>query len=287
MSPSLGRIVLLLPACWALIGCASLKTAGKSPLGRVQMSPDSVVLEIFFVRFPFGDPGVNRQLWQEVDEQHFPAELRRRLSRNGFRVGLLSGQLPLSLSKLLELEDKPVPTGDAEQTKLDDLESPPRCLRRRLQIRTGRRSEIVTSGVYDQLPVLICEPGQLWGQTYSQAQALLAVKALPERDGRVRLELVPELHHDQARQRWVGSQGTLRLEAGRPRRVFDEMGISATLVPGSMLILSSLPERRGSLGHHFFTEQGGQLEQKLLVVRLAQTKHDDLFAPLELSRLEE
>ena len=33
------------------------------------MSPDSVVLEMFFVRFPFGDPAVNDKLWESVDEQ--------------------------------------------------------------------------------------------------------------------------------------------------------------------------------------------------------------------------
>jgi hypothetical protein len=91
--------------------------------------------------------------------------------------------------------------------------------------------------------------------------------------------LVPELHHDQTRQRWVGKQGMLRLETSRPRRVFDDMAISATLSPGAMLVMTSLPNRPGSLGHHFFTEKNDQLEQKLLVIRLAQTQHDDLFSP--------
>ena len=79
----------------------------------------------------------------------------------------------------------------------------------------------------------------------------------------------------------------LRLEAGRPRRAFDEMTISATLSPGSMLLLSSVPRLPGSLGHHFFTEDNGRLEQKLLVLRLAQTQHDELFTPPEVLQLPE
>ena len=62
---------------------------------------------------------------------------------------------------------------------------------------------------------------------------------------------------------------------------------SATLPPGAMLVLGSLSSRPGSLGHHFFTENDGRLEQKLLVVRLAQTQHDDLFDPAEPLKLEE
>ena len=78
------------------------------------MSPDSVVLEIFFIRFPFGDTAVNEKLWEEIDEQQFSPELRERLARNGFRVGLISGQIPIELSKLLELSDKPIPTGEPQ-----------------------------------------------------------------------------------------------------------------------------------------------------------------------------
>ena len=40
----------------------------------------------------------------------------------------------------------------------------------------------------------------------------------------------------------------------------------------------SLPDRPGSLGHYFFTEQTkGAMEQKLLLIRVAQTQHNDVF----------
>ena len=79
----------------------------------------------------------------------------------------------------------------------------------------------------------------------------------------------------------------LRLETGRPRKVYDDMTMTANLQPGSMLILSSLSNRPGSLGHYFFTQNDARLEQKLLVVRLAQTQHDGLFSPPEPLKLEE
>ena len=285
--PSGRRQIVLLLAVLAIAGCNTPLRKGKSPLMPAQMSSDSVVLDMFFVRFPFGDPAVNDKLWEEIDEQQFSPELRERLARNGFRVGLVSGPMPVELSKLLQLNDKPAPTQEIEDAKIDNLEAQPRVVRRHLQLRAGQRSEIIASGVYAQLPVLIWESGQVCGQTYNQARGIFAVTSFPQPDGRVRLELAPELHHGQARQRWVGSQGILRLEAGQPRQTFDDMTITADIAPGAMLMLSSLPNRPGSLGHHFFTESDGRLEQKLLIVRLSQTQHDGLFNPPEPLKLEE
>jgi hypothetical protein len=280
------RIVLLLTLL-ALTGCTSLHQ-GKSPLLPSQMSPDSVVLDMFFVRFPFGDPTVNEKLWQEIDEQQFSPDLRERLARNGFRAGIISGQMPTELSKLMELGDKPAPTGQIEGTMMSDMDAPPRVVRRHLQIRAGQRSEIITSPVYPELTVLLSKPGQLSGQPYQQAQGIFAVKTFPQPDGRTRLELVPELHHDQPRPRWdVDNQGVWKLDSGRPRETYTDMSMAADLSPGAMLILSSLPNRPGSLGHHFFTDNEGRLEQRLLIVRLSQTQRDGLFEPPETLRLEE
>ena len=47
------------------------------------------------------------------------------------------------------------------------------------------------------------------------------------------------------------------------------MTIAADLRCGAMLIVSSLPNRPGSLGYYFLTSNDGRLEQRLLIVRLA------------------
>jgi hypothetical protein len=281
MLPLPGRTVLVIVAALALSGCKPLATPpGKSPLQPSQMSPDSVAVEIYFVRFPLGDADANVKLWNEIDEQHFPAELRQRLAKNGFRVGLIGGQVPEVLVKLMDLKDKPPPGNDVQQQTVADLEAARSPQARHLQMRAGHRSEIVASGVYEHLPVLVSEGGELRGQTYTQAQGILAMKAYPQSDGRVRLELVPELHHDQPRRRFVGEQAMMRLDTDRPKRIFDELTIPAVLSPGTMLVLGSLPNRSGSLGHDFFTEgEDNHLVQKLLVLRLCQTQHDDLIAP--------
>jgi hypothetical protein len=287
MRPDRRHLGLLL-AVLAVTGCATpLVEKAKSPLLPARMSLDSVVLEMFFVRFPFGDPTVNDKLWEQIDEQQFAPAVRERLARNGFRAGLITGPMPIELSQLLQLENKPALDQHLEDTKVDDLANEPRVVRRHQQLPPGQRSEIIASGVYPQLPVLMAESGQLCGQTYNQAQGLFAVKWATRPDGRVRLEMVPELHYDQPRQRWVGDQGVWRLEAGRPKRAFADMTLTADLPPGAMLVLSSLPSRRGSLGHYFFTEEKDRLEQKLLIIRLSQTQRDGLFSPPEKAKTAE
>ena len=282
-----GRRQIVLLAVLAIAGCNTPLRQGKSPLMPARMSPDSVVLDTFFVRFPFGDEAANERLWEQVDEQAFAPELRERLARNGFRVGLVTGQVPLELSQLMQLSDKPASDSQTEDAGIGDLEVQPRVVRRHLQLPAGQRGEILASGVYEQLPVLMCESGQLCGQTYNQAQGIFSVKSLPQPDGRVRLELTPELHHGQSRQRWVPGQGRLLLDTSRPKEVYDKMSLASDLDPGTMLVLGSLSNRPGSLGHHFFTENDGRLEQKLLIVRLTQTQHDGLFDPPEPLRIAE
>jgi len=272
------RFGLVGAAVLVAVGCAPIKPAGKSPLAPARMSADSVALDIFFVRIPYGLEEANGPLWNEIDEQHFPADVRRRLAQNGFRIGLVGDGLPSRLCHLLELKDKPRPAVDANETVLTDLESEPRVTRRHLQLRANQRSEIIASEIYDQLPVLTCESGDVCGRSYPKAQGLLTVKSHPEPDGRVRLELTPELQYGEMRQRYVGGYGALRLEAGRSCRTFDNLAVHATLAPGNMIVVSCLPDRVGSLGHHFFTHPvSGRLEQKLLIVRLSQTQHDDLL----------
>ena len=237
-----GRIASVIVAALILSGCAGTPTVkGRSPLQPSQMSADSVAMEIVFVRFPLNDPDANGKLWDQVDEQYFPAELRQRLAKNGLRAGLIGDQVPAELAKLLESKDKSPPGGQVQLASAAELEASVHPMARHLQMRAGHRNEIVASGIYDNMPVLASESGELGGQSYLQAQCILAAKAFPQADGRVRLELVPELHHDQPRRRFVGEQAMMRLDTARPKRTFDDLTIPAMLAPGTMMILAVCP----------------------------------------------
>jgi len=263
----------------------------KTPLLQPRMSPDSVVLDMFFVRFPFGDEEANGPLWDEIDELHFPSDLRRELSRRGFRVGVIGAQIPATLARLLDLTEKPPPTKQVPETSLEDLDEAPTVTRRHKQLRAGKPCEIQVSEVYEELPVVTSSGGQICGRSYQGAQAILVIKAFPEPANRVRLEISPQIQYGQPKPQYVGANGTLRLEVARACHVFNELVMSAGLAPGEMVVLGSTGCRPGSLGHYFFNQEtAGRQDQKLLIVRLSQVQHDDLFDPqsvLPLETLEE
>jgi hypothetical protein len=281
----LGWIIALLPALLAIAGCTKPLIKGHSPLAPARMSPDSCVLDVFFVRAPFGDARANEELWRELDEQVLAADLRERLMRNGFRVGVVDGQIPVVLSELMELGDKTAPSDEIKGSNITELDSKSTVARQHMQLNPGRTGEIMVSGLYEQLPVLLADSHSLGGDTYNQAQAVYNLKAFPTPDGRVRLDLTPEVQHDQPRQRRIEDQGVLRFDFNKPKRVFDDLAITAKLSPGGMLVLTSLPNLPGSLGHYFFTETEteGRLHQKLLIIRLSQTQCDGLFVAPEES----
>jgi hypothetical protein len=245
-----------------------------SPLSAAAPSADSVSLEIFFAKAPLGDASINGPLWNEIDEQRLPAETRRRLAQYGIRAGVVGSHVPEALVKLLSLTDKPKPATD-EPTPVK-FEDEANVTKRLLQTRNGKRNEIVCSGTYDRLPLLQVENEQIGGKTYHLADGRFALKSHAQTSSRVELELVPEVHHGEQQPRWVGADGVLRLDPGKPREVFDDLRTRVPLAPGEMLVMTNLPEHPGSLGHYFFTQPTSERPcQKLLVIRVAGTADDE------------
>jgi hypothetical protein len=271
---------LLCAALPLALGCAPLEltSAAKTPLAQPKMSPGTAVLDIYFVRFPFGDVDANGALWDEIDEQRLPPELRQRLADNGFRVGVVGSHVPDRLVKLMDLHETAT---TAPETTAATFAAQPKVVVRHLQAGAGAREEIACHQAESMTPLLVGDDSGLQGKTFSNGQGIFAMRMHPQRDGAVRIELTPEVQYGEPESRFVaGGAGAaeFRLEAGRPKEVFDSMSFEASLGPGEMLALTSLPERSASLGHHFFVETAnGATEQKLLIIRVAQTQHDPLF----------
>ncbi len=251
------------------------KSPATSPLAPIDLSSDGADLELVFVRFPLGDPELCEKLWHDIDEQSVPAAVRRELATNGLRCGLIGGTLPPVLAqRIAAVEDQSTPESAAAK-----YQNEPPVRRWRLQAHRGRPGKIITSQVYDQLSLLTNDDGQVRGQTYPHAQGLLSIAVDPQADGRVNLSLTPELEYGDSRQTWTGQDGVFRLQSGKPLKTFDKLRLDVALASDQILVLTSLPQRSGSLGHYLFTEpRAGHIDQKLLLVRLAKTKFDDLFA---------
>ncbi len=271
-------IALLLAAIACLGGCAlwSEKPSEPSSLPATKMAPDTVVLEIAFVRVTGETLARQEELWREIDEQQLPAEVRRRLRENGLRAGIVGSQMPVLLRKLLEERADPL------AVKGPGIGDDITASQRQLQSRAGKRGVILAGSPQEKMAVLIREDGRLIGDDLKQAQCLFALKTFPGGDGRVRLELVPEIEHGEVRQRWVGADGAFRVEAAKDQKIIDMLRLEPTISPGEVLVLTCVPEPLG-LGKQFFAA-GAAGEQKLLMIRLAQTQYDDVFAPEKLAK---
>ena len=258
-------------------GCRLMEpqSSGKSPLLPLTAMSETVKLEVFFARFPAGDTALNSALWNEIDEQAFPPERRRELAENGLRAGLIGSHVPVEMARLLTLTDAPQKPAE-EQTV--NLEQEPAVTMRLLAVRPNRRSEVIASQIYDELSLLTREDDRIVGRTYSKAEGRFALRASVQADGRVQIELLPELHYGEQQQRWNAVDGVIRLEAARPKRVFEQLKLKAPIAPGQMLVVTCQPDRPGSLGYQFFTEpKADSLLQKILIIRLAQAGSDPSF----------
>lgn len=234
------------------------------------MSPDTVVLEMAFLDLADQD-----ELWKEVDEQHLPVDLRRRLTEQGLRGGVIGTQLPGWINERLELQKKTVDIDEKTNTAIvGDQQS-----QRRLQCRSDHPREIEVGARREELTVHAAGGEQASERTLRDAQCRLSIVSQPQGDGRVRLRVTPEIAHGPPRHRWVGSDGAFRVELSQDCERYDELTIPAVLSPGQTLILGAGREP-GGLGEQFFCEEGRSADrQRVLLLRLAQTQFDDLFCP--------
>lgn len=278
------RATIALCAAAALAGCSSWQqTAPKeqSLLKPISAADDGVQLEIISIRFPFGDEELNDSIWNDIDEQQLPLPVRQKLAEAGLRAGVIGGQLPAALAQRMAAAEQGPANAIAAAAR---LEQTPPVSHQQMQLHSGWHGEIISSGIYPELPLLTREDGRLSGQTYTAAQGILQAKAEAIGDRRIRLSIVPELQSGQARQQWTVEDGRLVGQQGKSKRIFDHLAFEATLAPQEMLVLTSLPQRSGTLGHYLFTEpHDDQLQQKLLIVRLAESRHSDLFLPLDVA----
>jgi len=264
----------------AHVGCTQIAPIKKLPLSVPSLAKNSVVLDVLFVRFPAGDAELNGPVWQEIDELHFSNDARRRLASNGLRAGVISGPLPLKIEALLKLTDKP--TAEPEEGREIEVEHTPVVKQRQLRVQAGRRSNIITMGETERVPemslLLRGDDGQVKGRTFRDVMGLFALRAFPQGDGGVRLEFLPELEHGAAQKRFVPGDGMFKVEFGPPHEVIEDLKLSAVLTTGQFLAVTCVPERSGSLGYRFFTEEKGDAAmQKMLLIRLVHCEIDDRF----------
>lgn len=242
-----------------------------SVISAAKPAQRTMQLEVLFIRCAADDPLLHDGIWDHVDEQAIDGPRRRALNANGLRVGVIGSQLPPAFAERL-----------ATSTDAGDLaggDSP--GTRRRLQLLPGRGSELVTATRLPSLVLLEQRDGSVRGGTYHDATTQLALDAHPAADGRVRLELVPEIKHGPVEKSWAGEDGMFRLETGQRRHRLEYLGVDVTLPLDGMLLIGPAGEPSSSLGDGLLREQGEGGTVRLLVLRPLGRSLDPVFAGAE------
>jgi len=270
-------------ACVCLLacgpGCLSLtaaRDARPAPVGTdtaaTKPAPRTIAVELIFARFEEHDATCRDELWQEVDEQAIDDALRRRLAANGLRVGIVTGDLPPQFAERI-LPDRAAPTTTSDMAA---AESP--LTHRLLRLLPGRRSEILAATGIADLVLLETGDGQVRGGTFRDATGLFELKVRPAADGRVRIELVPEIKHGPLERSWVGEDGMFRMEAGQRRHRRDDLALGVELREGGLLIVGCAGEKGATLGDALLRDQGGNRSTvRLLAIRPLGSAVDPMF----------
>ena len=243
-------------------GCANSPTVARNnPLLErlrpkpITPGPNDVVIEVVYLERPFADQLMNHEAWASADDQHLPLAVLRDLEERGFRVGLLGGQLPDVLGKLLEEQDLEPFNGQ------------------RMQLPQGTPTQIFTSGRYNLWPGRISHELGEGAQPYRNAVGSLRVLPKIQRDGSVELSLRPEIQYGQARRQYVPDHmltGPLNwtIRIARPAHSFETMRFSLALRPDQTALIGCVPDQPESLGARFFSRwQDGRRIQRLLLIR--------------------
>ena len=251
-------------------GCALFPTgqigestrAKRLSLPPIQTSEDAIQLEVFFVDRPAEDPLLGSALWREVDQiAAIPAETREILTQNGFQVGHAGSSPPQAVQSLLGLV--------ADINYSDRTTNKPMTgLRKRLP--PGVETEIQASNPIEKCQIKIVEGQRSRAVDFEQVRCMFRLKSARLRDGWIRIDFQPEIHHGELRVRHTPTDDGWAYQNRQEVDARLTQQFSLTMNVGEMAIITAASDHPDSMGDWFFRHQdNGERKQRLLIVRIA------------------
>ncbi|MCH2180764.1 MAG: hypothetical protein MK108_02045 [Mariniblastus sp.] len=293
------RIEFILVACLLLGGCAPWDSAGiwksdawldQRPEGeeaeRIQlpanrMAKDSVTLEIAVGQLDLEQQEDLDQLWQEVDQQALPIDVRQRLDQNGFMVGLIASQPPAILDRLLQ--EKAVDTSGMEPWQIEFIERgnqttvPRLILHQRVQNGLGENHCVPVSDTAPQASWVLKDGPRQTASAGEQARGYIRLRTYPTGDSGLRLVVTPEIRFGQPKARFGVAEGSFTYSARQSTQMLEELKFETQLKPGQTLVLGANRQLSDLGGFLFGPSAGAGFGQRLILVRLVHSQRDDLF----------
>lgn len=267
----------------AVCGCAVIETGDEltssSLLKTARPSRDTVQVDIYWVDLP--SDGAER-LWQSIEEIRLPADLRRRLSSNGLRAGVVGGSLPDELLALLNPNGvSEAPDPDAERAGVRSLEETG-VSRASYSMTPGRRIDLQAGPLSEFETVLFSRDGKLTGKTFNRLQPTYTLQ-LSKRDRHDavggQLLLTPELRHGDQRLRFTPDNSGFinRSLLTQDVEPFPELAIATKLAAGEGLLITSTPDAEGRLGGCFHRDADEAKQRRAMLIRVAAAPREEAF----------
>lgn len=253
------------------VGCALFGTSDdtlqqatrKGGLPTLRPASDAIQLQVVFIERPVDDTLASQLVWQELDQiGALPPATRTLLLDHGFRVGQTGASPPPALQTLLGLTEE-VTSGDPAEERL--------MRGRRMGLRSGNETELLTNDTVAQCQMKFLMNGQEETLDYQQARCLFRLKPVRQQDGWVRLDFTPEVHHGDSRMRPTPNEDGWALRGSQKVDVRHALKFSVTLTTGEFVVIGCAGKAADTPGNRFFqreTENAGR-QQRLLVVRVA------------------
>ncbi|MGL6195117.1 MAG: hypothetical protein ACRC2T_09890 [Thermoguttaceae bacterium] len=264
-------------------------TKQSSPLAPAQQPKDAVIVDYVYIRVSYEQRDLLTALWQDgsTNEQVIPVELRKRLAKEGLRIGVQGVSMSQSLSRLLEIDkvrleestgnllvrttETPTSiTNNITEVGVEDLTVEQMIKRWQIALQPGKSVKFKTYD--DPLP----EAAVFWndsgfcGKAFPKALGVVEISAISYPDGSgVRFDILPILEYGDTKRNFVINTGNLMPENRQENLKFDNLKSSVKLLPGQWLFIGPSCVDPPGIGRHFFSRERGQRELKIIAIRLA------------------
>ncbi len=262
-------------------------TMERSPVGGALIQPRMCKLTVVILSRPIKDDAVNAAIWDVADEQAVAPEVRRMLQSNGMRIGVVTGNVPISIEQAMH---------DAPPRKVDPTE---------FVVPEGESTLISLVDAQASASIFLNRDGAASGKDYKDASGWLRVTSAHDGPTGVALKLTPELHHGPLQRHYDAAPNPgagmnarqFMLKDGQQEETFRELTASLTVHPGQILVIGSDPDRRGTLGSFLFTQteqNSDRLAQKVVAIWAertnmgepgSQAKPSSRLTPIEVPEL--
>jgi hypothetical protein len=216
------------------------------PLVGTGAEPDTAIIQYVIVERTFGTDEINRRVWDRVDEQVLPYEIRSVHEAAGLRVGIANETAPGVLRKLID--DPRTAWGHRARTFALDRPAP-----------------LTVTGNLDRAE--FAAPAANGGRTkFARTNVVLGFEMTVRRasEGKVLVKLVPRARYQDPSQ----ILPTDIADRGLGTDTFPAAGFEIALSTSAYLVVGTDSYWEGTFGHAAFTERTEDRRvQRLLVIR--------------------